>query len=664
MIDGFKERKEEVLRLYADYLPFKQKYGDNIDPAKLDNKRTNIEGGKFILMVAGEAKSGKSTFINAFLGIEILPMDPRQCTSALIEINYGDEIVLETLYADGRKESFSGEEMVRVFLEKHAALSDNYRKIPVTSINNEILVKSKGNVKESDIQSLIAGVKDDNIYNLSQEEYSDLIRGYINERKDKWQDIVTRINITYPFSKDMREITIIDSPGVNAAGKVGDITNQYIKKADAIIFVKPLTGQAAESSSFRNFLSSNALDRSKGALLLVLTRKADLGDENVFTLLSQAVEMYKRSISKAKITAVDSLLQLIFHKCQDKSEEEINIILNQKAYDCPPAKLCWLESGKIRSEYLDLLKKKSNFLKVNDMLEEFATKAQYVQLFDFLILISEGYETIQKNLEEKFDILQKSAEDPIKLKKEIDIKQEEIEEVKLKMYEGVEHIFREYTNHESGLIKLEAEKEFENFKQSFTTTEGFDNIEKKTLAGQDAFFDFQGKLRNNIIAACNQQLIELADKTSLPAATIIPRLSKDDFEKLKTETERDKKVNTTESYTTGACWWEETHTRSVYSMDGHINLIKEKIIENLAETKSVMVDSLHNDVRKITTIYRERLKDNMDRKNSEYTDLLHRMTRAEDMRGEMKNIEDDLSVIGLNAEMIHGIKGGIENVIS
>jgi polynucleotide 5'-kinase involved in rRNA processing len=70
MIDGLKERKEEVLRLYAEYLPFKEEYGDNTDPEKLENKATNIRDSKFILMVAGEAKSGKSTFTMPFLALK------------------------------------------------------------------------------------------------------------------------------------------------------------------------------------------------------------------------------------------------------------------------------------------------------------------------------------------------------------------------------------------------------------------------------------------------------------------------------------------------------------------------------------------------------------------------------------------------------------------
>ncbi len=134
-------------------------------------------------MVAGEAKNGKSTFINVFLGAEILPMDVKQCTSALIEINYGTAIILEAEYADGRKLSKSGQEQVQQFLKEHAAIKDDYRSILVTAINNEILIKSKGQIRESEVKDLIYGVKDDNIYNLSPDDFKERIRRYINEKR-------------------------------------------------------------------------------------------------------------------------------------------------------------------------------------------------------------------------------------------------------------------------------------------------------------------------------------------------------------------------------------------------------------------------------------------------------------------------------------------------
>ena len=77
------------------------------------------------LMIAGEAKSGKSTFINAYLGTEILPMDVRQCTSSVVEIRYGAEFVLNATYADGRKQKVSGEEAITKFLTTNAYIFGN-----------------------------------------------------------------------------------------------------------------------------------------------------------------------------------------------------------------------------------------------------------------------------------------------------------------------------------------------------------------------------------------------------------------------------------------------------------------------------------------------------------------------------------------------------------
>jgi GTPase Era involved in 16S rRNA processing len=54
-------------------------------------------------MIAGESKSGKSTFINAYLGVELLPMDVKQCTSAIIEIKNGEEFYVMATYANGNK---------------------------------------------------------------------------------------------------------------------------------------------------------------------------------------------------------------------------------------------------------------------------------------------------------------------------------------------------------------------------------------------------------------------------------------------------------------------------------------------------------------------------------------------------------------------------------
>jgi GTPase Era involved in 16S rRNA processing len=434
MLDNYKERKDEVLRIYEEYLFYKEKYGDTINRETLENRAKNIRDGKFYLMVAGEAKSGKSTFINAFLGAEILPMDVKQCTSTLIKIEYGEEKTLKAFYADGHSEQKNGDEEMQKFLKEHAALKDEYRKIPVTAINNEILIKSKGHIKDYEVNGLINGVKDDNTFNLEPKEYGRLIRDYIDENKDSWQDIVTEITITYPFSEDMKDVTIIDSPGINASGMVGKVTEENIEKADAIILVKSLSGQALESKAFKSFLNSSVRERCKGALLLILTGKTGDKPEDVRTLQEQAVDMYRNSIPEKQIAAVDSKLQLFRNICKKMDEYEINDYTEKENFD--PATLRWYKTKPVRSDFLDLLEKDANFNQVHDMLEDFGRKAQTKQLYDFLSLISQGYGVICGKLNEHIKMFE-TSDDPAKLRLEIEKKQDEIEEIKLKMNKGI-----------------------------------------------------------------------------------------------------------------------------------------------------------------------------------------------------------------------------------
>lgn len=66
-------------------------------------------------MILGEAKSGKATFINAFIGKEVVPMDVIQCTSAIIKINRGREFKLIAKSVAGVQEIISGYDKICEF---------------------------------------------------------------------------------------------------------------------------------------------------------------------------------------------------------------------------------------------------------------------------------------------------------------------------------------------------------------------------------------------------------------------------------------------------------------------------------------------------------------------------------------------------------------------
>lgn len=189
MISTYKKTKEDVLKIYHDFLPLitcvkggrETSYDNSL--VSLAKQAENIEQDKFLLMVVGEAKSGKSTFINAYLGEKILPMDVKQCTSAIVEISYGQKFVLKATYADERTNIIEDKEEIKKFLISNAAMDDNYRDIPVSAINIELLMPKKGKrILDSEIRDLVKNMKEDNLYHLPESEYEAKIYKYIKER--------------------------------------------------------------------------------------------------------------------------------------------------------------------------------------------------------------------------------------------------------------------------------------------------------------------------------------------------------------------------------------------------------------------------------------------------------------------------------------------------
>lgn len=279
-------------------------------------------------MIAGEAKSGKSTFINAYLGVELLPMDVKQCTSSIIEVKYGEQLKLIATYADETIKEFKEEVTIRGFLKENAALDDDWRDIPVPTINQEILVKAGRKFPKEDKKTMVPKewiedllkapeVQAANIHNITN--YNEKIRSYIESRKNAWQNIVTKIEIYYPLSEELRGIEIIDSPGVCARGGVSEITSDYIEKANAIIFLKPISGQALESSQFNEFLKTSSLDRNCEALFLVLTRATNVPPSDLKRLEVEAFKQFGSGVlQKHNILIVDSKAELYVNEFADE----------------------------------------------------------------------------------------------------------------------------------------------------------------------------------------------------------------------------------------------------------------------------------------------------------------------------------------------------------
>ena len=79
--------------------------GDD-DRATLDALRGRLAGQRLRVLVAGEAKRGKSTLVNALLGRAVLPVGVTPLTALATTVRYGRDEGVSAVFRDGRAESF------------------------------------------------------------------------------------------------------------------------------------------------------------------------------------------------------------------------------------------------------------------------------------------------------------------------------------------------------------------------------------------------------------------------------------------------------------------------------------------------------------------------------------------------------------------------------
>lgn len=682
MRSNFKEIKEDVLSFYDELLETVKRCdfsGEDTTLKGLAAQAEKIKDDRFCLLIAGEAKSGKSTFINAYLGTEILPMDVRQCTSAVVEIAYGVNFCLKATYADDRVVTVTGEAEINDFLKKNAALDDEYRDIPVPTINNEIIIKYKGKkILESEIVDLLEGVKRENIHRLPEEQYNQKIRNYIKEKQARWQDVVVKIDIFYPFEdKSMKGIRIIDSPGVNAAGKVGDATAKYIESADAIMFLRPITGVAIEANSFKEFLESKSVDRNKNAMFLVLTRTASESPDTIERAYEEFINMFgtmktdtRHGIVKEQIIPVDSKAELYFNRFRNMSTPDITAYIKQLRADKKAEaflSLAWADACGDKEQLQEELRRISNFDVIDQALNRFGRKAQYIALSEFLGRILKMYGKIVISLKDKIENYSLKAEDPHKLAIKISETQAELTDIENRLNQKVDEITRKYGGSgNKGLIQQEAEKVMAEFQEEIRRLDAessgsIDTLEKISFRKVDSFIEFQERLQKNVVTECNEALkVALSDKNTIEFTALEPDFTQEVVERIKEEVKKDS--NESYTYTTGTTFT-KSHTSSRFSQKKYYQLFSNSISERLESIKNQAIRDLRSFVSHTVTAYTKELARNADLKRDELAKIKDDKKTADELQILIEGLKKELESIGPVQKMVEELKGGIDGIV-
>jgi len=219
--------------------------------------REKLEANVFSLVVVGQFKRGKTTFINALLGRDLLPVAIIPLTSIITIIGYGEELHIKAFFNNGSGKEIKPDDLPLYITEKH------------------------------------------------------------NPRNEKGVD---RVEVTYPSPYLKNGVQIIDTPGVASVHEHNTKTTcEYLPRTDAAIFlvsVDPPLTQAElhflrdlKNIVTRTFFIQNKIDTvnvtdCKESLEFskkIITEDAGFGDTEIFPLSSKEALEAKKSGDKPKL---------------------------------------------------------------------------------------------------------------------------------------------------------------------------------------------------------------------------------------------------------------------------------------------------------------------------------------------------------------------------
>ena len=228
MLESFHNKRVDVIAVLRDLLKLADRVGAKTLGARLGTDLVQkLEADLFNLVVVGEFNHGKTTFVNALLGANILPVGVTPTTAVIHHLEYAQDPRAEVVYESGQRVSLPFEQ-VKLF-------SVGGEKAPQHSLG---ATESAAPAGPSEVKHLEVG---------------------------------------YPAELLRERVALVDTPGVNDLSlQRADITYSYIPRSDAVLFLLD-AGQPLKESE-RVFLHDKLLGQSRDKIVFVVTKR-DIWDE-------------------------------------------------------------------------------------------------------------------------------------------------------------------------------------------------------------------------------------------------------------------------------------------------------------------------------------------------------------------------------------------------
>ena len=210
------EEKSEVRKILQDIIETDYIRQDEKALSALQELKKDVENDFFTVVVLGEFKRGKSTFINALLRTDLLPTDVLPETATINALMYSETPTVQVVMNDGREETG---EASREYLQRFSAREDG---------------------------------------------------GLANN--------VKYIKIGYPSALLKNNLVIVDTPGVDDINESrSEVTYRFIPKANAVIIL--LDAKSPLKKTEKDFIDSKLLPLGLDTILFAANKFDAVDDE-------------------------------------------------------------------------------------------------------------------------------------------------------------------------------------------------------------------------------------------------------------------------------------------------------------------------------------------------------------------------------------------------
>ena len=225
IFDKFSRNRQKLLQICDQCITINRSVGQNTKADAISVFREKLQDDRFRIIVLGSFKRGKSTFINALLGQEILPNFATPCTAVINEVKWCEEKRVKIHFKNPLPEQLP-EGVAKEAIDHIQRYRNEAGGIPPLEVD----------VGQLEHYVVIPDPAKDQAEGIAESPFA-------------------FAEILWPLALCQNGVEVIDSPGLDEHESRTRVTEMYLTKADAILFVQSCSALAGKSEM--NFIENN-----------------------------------------------------------------------------------------------------------------------------------------------------------------------------------------------------------------------------------------------------------------------------------------------------------------------------------------------------------------------------------------------------------------------